>query len=143
MNCGEHLQTIYGHQRPVDDLSFDVRPAASPAVCSSRCGRSVTSPEPAARPVGAMTAFGVLFQMCVLGRGVPELLEYVLRAQPRALARHASIVLSRSLACIALLRRSRCYELELSNDPKANARFVAELAAKDLAGEHKDGRHAA
>ena len=26
MNCGEHLQTIYGHQRAVDDLSFDVRP---------------------------------------------------------------------------------------------------------------------
>ena len=26
MNCGEHLQTIYGHQRPVDDLSFDVSP---------------------------------------------------------------------------------------------------------------------
>ncbi len=106
-------------------------------------GRREGSPEPAARPVGAMTAFAVLFQMCVLGRGVPELLEYVLRAQPRALARHASIVLSRSLACIALLRRSRCYVLELSNDPKANARFVAELAAKDLAGEREDGRNAA
>lgn len=132
------VRTRYPPKILIDASYFGDRVATTVEPGIFFVGRREGSPKPSARPVGPIAAFGVLFEMCVLARGVPELLEYVLRAQPRALARHAMIVLSRSLACLALLRRSRCYVLDLSNDPGANARFVAGFAARELAGEHED-----
>ena len=96
-------------------------------------GRRTGSPAPTIHSIGAFAAFRVLFEMSVLARGVPELLEYVIRTQPSALYWQTVILLSRLRACIALLRRSECYALELSNDPEANARFVAEFVTKELA----------
>jgi len=106
-------------------------------------GRREGLSRPGVRPVGSLAAFRVLFEMCVLARGVPELLEYVLRTQPRALARQALIFLSRLRACYALLRGSRCYLLDLSGDPEANARFVAAFVARELEDEHEGRVNAA
>ena len=100
------------------------------------------SKKPAIHAIGMFAAYRALMQMMVIARGVPELLEYVLRIQPRALFRQIAIYLSRNRACVALLRRSDCYSLELSNDPESNARFVADFVARELTdsrAEHTGG----
>jgi hypothetical protein len=92
-------------------------------------GRRVDAEKPGIRPAGPLVAFAALWQLCVMGHGVPRLLEYVLRVRPGAVLSQLVVLGSRTLACIALVRRSTCYTLELGRDRKANAALVAQLAA--------------
>ena len=84
---------------------------------------------PVITPTGALKAFATLWKLCVLGHGVPRLLEYVLRLHPGAVLAQLVVLGSRTLACIALVRRSENYMLELGCNREANVALVERLAA--------------
>lgn len=104
-------------------------------------GNRTGSLMPEIHTISKFRAFRVLLDMCVLARGVPELLEYVLRTQPRALFRQGMIYFSRLRACVTLVRRSDCYALELSNDPNLNTQYVAAFVAKQFGKATADRVH--
>jgi hypothetical protein len=123
-------RTRYPSKRLIDASYFKGRVADNSLPGIFLVGQRIGAAKPAIHRASALKAFRVLLEMSIRARGVPELLEYVLRIQPRALFGQGFIYWSRFKACIALIRRSDCYTLELSNNPKANAEFVADFVAK-------------
>ncbi len=97
-------------------------------------GCRIDAEKPSIKPVGFPAAFAALWQLCVLGRGVPQLLEYVIRIRPGALLSQLVTLASRTLACVALARRSDCYTIGLGRDREANAKLVAQLASGTSSG---------
>ena len=90
-------------------------------------GRRNGDRAPQAVPISRAAAGRALWRDCVRARGVPQLLEYVLRPIPGALLNQAWIHASRLWASANLVRRSRCFELRLGPEPGANAELVEEL----------------
>jgi hypothetical protein len=108
---------------------------AAPGILLIGC--RIDAEQPSITPASFPQAFAVLWQLCVRGHGVPQLLEYVLRIRPGALLSHMVILASRTLACAALVRRSECYKLGLGRDREANAQLVAQLAAGTHSGRER------
>jgi hypothetical protein len=103
-------------------------------------GRRVAGNTPRLVPIGRIAAARALWRMGVRAQGVPQLLEYVLRPSPGYGLELARIYASRLRAGARLLRRSRCYALELSEDRSANAALVAREARSLFAADAADGR---
>jgi hypothetical protein len=61
-----------------------------------------------------------LFRSAVVGLGLPQLVEYFLRAEIADAPNKARIAASRTAACSALLARSKVYRFDLSRDHEAN-----------------------
>lgn len=61
-----------------------------------------------------------LFTCLVIGKGVPQIIEYLLRPALTDLARKAGYALSRSRAALSLARRWPAYEFNMSGDLRAD-----------------------
>jgi len=85
---------------------------------------------PEITPATTLKAFATLWKLCVLGHGVPRLLEYVLRLRPGAVFVQLTILGSRTLACAALVRRSKNYILVLGRNRDANVALIEQLATE-------------
>ncbi len=94
-------------------------------------GRRIDGPEPQITSIGRLAAFRTVWNLGVRVQGIPQVLEYVLRAELRAALAYVRVVFSRVLAFWRLLRRSECYELRLGVCPAANASRVAEFVGSD------------
>ena len=90
-------------------------------------GKRVYSAKPHIIKISFFKAFPPLFRLCVMGIGLPQLLEYILRLDFLDMARQFPIFLSRLRASITLIRRSDTYELQLGFDRAANASYVSEF----------------
>lgn len=77
-------------------------------------------------------AIPALMSGCVLGAGLPQLLEYLLRFDPGDLVRQAHIHASRLVAAFNLLRKSETYRLQLGPDIDANADLVERFVVEQL-----------
>jgi hypothetical protein len=112
----------------IDYFKDQIAPMAEPGFVF--VGKRIHSAEPKIIKISRFKAFGPLFRLCVLGMGLPQLLEYVLRFDLSNMVGRISIFLSRLSASLALLRQSETYELHLSYDRSANAALVNDFVSK-------------
>lgn len=96
---------------------FTEGPVKLAAVVSGKWVRSGT---PALHRKSKFMTLFTLARDCVFGLGLPQLVEYFLRADTRDLLRKTGIALRRSTACLGLVLRARCYEIHLGTDVEAN-----------------------
>lgn len=73
-----------------------------------------------------------LVQDMIVGIGLPQLAEIVLNVRPREAWRFLPIALSRSIATLALLIRTRPYLLRMSDDQNANARHLITCLTQEI-----------
>lgn len=86
-------------------------------------------------PVSRRAGFRALTSDMIVGLGLYQGLEFLLRRSTLDLLAHTRLVAGRTRAAIALLRRSRVYEIELGRDTDLNARTLSSFlreAAADL-----------
>lgn len=80
--------------------------------------------------VGMMAGLRACVANCIIGVGLFQGLEFILRSSGWELVKHAGVGLSRLRNCFRLLRRSRICRVHLGSDPELNARTVLEYALK-------------
>lgn len=95
-------------------------------------GKRVFSESPQIIGISKLKAFPALFRLCVMGLGIPQLLEYILRFDFTDMARQFPIFVSRLWASLLLLRKSKTFELHLGYDRAANACFVINFISKNV-----------
>lgn len=141
----EHLRTVqrsrYGPKTLIDARRFEDRIAPPSVPRVLLIGRRTDAAAPGIRPLGRFQGLRALFGACVLGRGLPELLEYSAPLSARGLLGAVRARLSRWRACRALLRRCAVYRISLCPDRAANAAAVRALL--DAAGQPAAGNAAA
>ncbi|NNE07336.1 MAG: hypothetical protein HKN20_02115 [Gemmatimonadetes bacterium] len=115
----------YGPKTLIDTRYFEDRIAGETGPGVLFVGRRTERKEPRILPVSRMKAFRTLFQLCVAGSGLPQLLEYVIRFDFGDPFRQIPIHWSRLMASIRLVRGSETFELLLGTDIDRNAEEVA------------------
>ncbi len=100
-------------------------------------GRRVGTGEAGIGPLSRLRGLAALVRFCVVGSGIPQLLEYLLQLDLGDPGRQVPILWSRFLASVALVRRSAVYELRLGPDREANAALVAQWAARPAPGSRR------
>lgn len=125
-------RTHYGPKTLIDVRYFAGRIAPSAAPGIVFVGRRIYSSRPRAVPVSRLRAFVSLYRYCVMGVGLPQMLEYILRFDFLDMGRAAPILFSRLIASIRLVAASRTFELHLGTDRTANADFVADFVKRTL-----------
>ena len=71
---------------------------------------------------------------CIIGVGLCQGLEFILRTSASELIKHAGIGASRSWNCFRLMRKSKVRAVHLGRDPESKARSVLECASQTLIG---------
>lgn len=123
----------HGPKTLIDARYFSDRSVESAEPGILLVGRRIQGNEPRLEPVSRRRAFRTLWEMSVRARGIPELLEYVLRPSPAGLRVLFATYASRIRACWKLVRRSECHAIDLCEDRTANAALVAGLARERFA----------
>jgi hypothetical protein len=100
-------------------------------------GKRIHSRSPAILRIPRPKAFLALFRLCVVGVGLPQALEYLLRFDISDIMRQSRIFFSRFLACLKIIQRSQTYELHLGYDTKVNASVMAQF----ILGINRDCEH--
>lgn len=95
-------------------------------------GKRIHSRQPRIIKTSSIKAFLALFRLCVLGIGVPQLLEYLLRFDLFDIVRQIPILFSRLRASLTLIQQSETYELHLGYDRAANAALIADFISKKI-----------
>jgi hypothetical protein len=90
-------------------------------------GKRVYSENPEIIKISKLKAFPSLFRLCVMGIGIPQLMEYILRFDFLDMARQFPIIFSRLWASVLLLKRSKTYELRLGYDKAGNAEYLTKF----------------
>lgn len=117
----------YGPKTLIDARFFKDRIAAETLPGVLFIGRRTERPQPRIVPISRVRAFRTLFDLCVAGSGLPQLLEYVIRFDFSDPFRQVPIHWSRLLASFRLIRESDTYELLLGTDIDRNADEVAQF----------------
>jgi hypothetical protein len=107
-----------------------VKPSADPGIVFLGC-RSLA---PACRiePCGTMESYRSMIANCVIGLGLFQGLEFVVRSNAIELAAKARVGASRLRNARRLFRRSRVYRLILGRDRVQNAQAVIDFVRKQL-----------
>jgi hypothetical protein len=98
-------------------------------------GKRVHSAHPKIIKTSFFRTLMSLFRLCVIGIGLPQMLEYILRFDFFDIARQFPIFLSRLRASIILIYKSKTYELHLSYDLRANADLLTDFITNELSME--------
>ncbi len=81
-------------------------------------------------PRHKLYALRYLIRDCVVGMGLPQMVEYFFRARPGDLVCKFFIAISRFLVCLKIMLKSKVYTFELGIDKTANARVLDEFLQK-------------
>jgi hypothetical protein len=125
-------RTHYQPKTLIDILYFKEQIASIAKPGFVFVGKRIHSLKPRIIKISRFKAFLALFSLCIMGLGVPQLLEYVLRFDFLDVGRQFPIFFSRLRASLVLLRRSETHELHLGYDRAANAAFVADFISKKI-----------
>jgi hypothetical protein len=98
------------------------------------CGRRTTASSPRLVPVSRVEAFKALLKDCVLGVGLPQVIELFLRSGCRAFLEKGLIASSRLVAAVALSFRSQAFILYLCSDREKNAQLVLSFLERNYEG---------
>ncbi len=107
------------------------RPMASPGSLLVVAVRHGSRQHPRLRPLSRARAMEALMRDLVVGQGIPQVVEHVLRAGLKSLPKLTPVALSRMTAAGALVARARPLALDLSQEHGANARLLANALAGD------------
>ena len=113
-----------------DYFGSRVEPTAKPGIVF--LGYRSLAPVCRIEPAGRLESYRVMVTDCVVGLGLFQGLEFVLRSNPLELMGKARVGFSRLRNARALFRRSKVYRLILGRDREQNAQAVAELVRKEL-----------
>ncbi len=123
--AGEHVRRFtrrhYGTKYLVDIEAFEGRVADAAPASIVLLGERRLRGGPRIARARASQAAAELVRSVVVGHGLPQVVEYFLRWDPRDVASKARVVASRGRAASALLRRADVYRFELGRDRAANA----------------------
>jgi hypothetical protein len=95
-------------------------------------GRRIYSENPKIISISKAKTFPSLFRLCVMGIGIPQLMEYILRFDFLDMARQSRIIFSRLWAILLLLKGSKTYELHLGYNLTANADYLTEFITRNI-----------
>jgi len=107
-----------------------VTPSAEPGIVF--LGRRSLNNTCRIEPVGRSTQYRSMIADCVVGLGLFQGVEFVLRSSPFEMVGKAGVALSRFRAVNNLFRRSEVYRLVLGQDRARNAETVFEFVKKRL-----------
>ena len=82
------------------------------------------------REVGFAAGFRALVRHMIVGVGLYQGVEFLLRTSPVDLVNKSGLLCSRVLAALALLRQARVFALELGRDPQRNASTIISFLDK-------------
>ncbi len=120
------------HVYRIERMEFEPKYLIATTAFGDRVGGGVTRPrnlfigkrrlgrDCVIRPVGRLVGFKALLRHMVVGVGLYQGLEFLLRSSPLELVRGSMIFLGRLVAAVRLLFRSRVYVLELGRDRERN-----------------------
>lgn len=91
------------------------------------CGRWTNKPTPRIERLDKLGALGYLFRDCVVGLGLPQVIELFLQSGFRGTMQKASIGFSRLAVSIVCVLKADCYQLYLCKDRERNAQMVVEF----------------
>jgi hypothetical protein len=118
----------YGDKWLLDLEALGPRLAYGPAKAGSLVvGQRQLAGPPKLERAPRRAALPHLTKEMVVGLGLPQLVEYFLRLEPRDLPHKARLLASRAAAALALTARSSAYRLHLGRDPADNAALLRQL----------------
>jgi hypothetical protein len=122
----------FGPKYVVDPAYFAdrIRPMAEPGLLL--IGRRSLSLRPRITTATYREAMTALFPAMILGLGLFQGLEFILRNSAGELLGKFGTVMGRARRAHALAHRSKCFIVYLGRDSEANAAAVAELAEREL-----------
>ncbi len=130
----EHRRSItrmeFGPKHLVNYSYFQDRVAASAEPGLVLIGARTLAQECRVAEVGRLAGLRACIANCVVGVGLFQGLEFVLRSSGWELLKQTGLGISRLRNCNQLLRRSRVCKVHLGRDPELNARTVLEYALK-------------
>jgi hypothetical protein len=124
----------FGPKHLVNYEFFRQRVCASAAPGLVLIGARRLTRECAIEKVGLLAGLRACIANCIIGVGLFQGLEFILRTSAWELIKYAGIGASRFWNCFQLLRKSKVCVVHLGRDPEWNARTVLEYASKTLSG---------
>ncbi|MGA2212193.1 MAG: hypothetical protein ABSH31_02865 [Bryobacteraceae bacterium] len=130
----EHRRLIhrmeFGPKHLVNYSYFQDRVAASAAPGLVLIGARTLNHDCRIEDAGRLSGLRACVGNCVVGVGLFQGLEFILRSSGWELLKQTKLGLSRLRNCNQLLRRSRVCRVHLGRDPELNARTVLDFALK-------------
>jgi hypothetical protein len=84
------------------------------------------------RRAGFVTGYGACIRHLIVGVGIYQGLEFMLRSSAVDLVKSLPAVLSRAIGAASLLARARVYTLQLGRDPALNVGTILEFLEREL-----------
>jgi hypothetical protein len=84
------------------------------------------------RRAGFVAGYGACIRHLIVGVGIYQGLEFMLRSSAVDLVKSVPAVLSRAIGAASLLARARVYTLQLGRDPALNVRTILEFLEREL-----------
>ena len=120
----------YGVKRLVDLGFFRERVRGGVPVAWLLVGERRPGASPRIEPLSRLRAAGALVVHLVVGSGIAQMSEYMLRADLAGARILAGIAISRARTAIGILRQARLLRFSLGDDPKANVAALAAFLAR-------------
>jgi hypothetical protein len=122
----------FGPKLLVDSSYFKEKIASKAEPGMVFVGRRSLRPECTIRPLSFTGALRSMIANCIVGMGLFQGMEFVLREGPWGILSKGGIAFSRLRCSIALIRRSKCYEIVLGRDLAGNAKVVSQFLDREF-----------
>lgn len=93
-----------------------------------------TAPTPSIERISSMRLFKTLVRDCVIGYGLPQIVEFFLRLNLLDILSKTALVFRRTYASIRLCRKAQGYEIRITDDHEANIQLLLETIRQDIGG---------
>jgi hypothetical protein len=121
----------YGTKTLVDTAYYAGRIAAQAPLAFVLIGEREFSDRPRIVPVSRFVAVAAMFRNCVVGLGLPQVVEYFLRYRMGDIAGKFVVFLSRVVASLRVVLTAKSYRFTMGRDPEANASLVLQFMKND------------
>lgn len=91
------------------------------------------------RRAGFLSGYAACIRHMIIGVGIYQGLEFLLRTSILDLVKSVPAFASRAISAAGLLRRARVYSLQLGRDPHLNVRMILEFLGRELKGSRSSG----
>ena len=91
------------------------------------------------RRTSFLSGFAACIRHMIIGVGIYQGLEFLLRTSIFDLVKSVPAFVSRSISAVSLLRRARVYTLHLGRDPRLNVRTILDFLGRELQGLRSPG----
>lgn len=118
----------YGPKQLIDVTAFAGKICSEPQKASAIfCGKWTFADAPSMVPLSRFSGFRALARDCVVGLGLPQVVEFFLRTPLKDVIPKSVIVFRRVRAVLALLGKARVYEIRLCRNHERNVEFILRM----------------